>query len=554
MVRTYYCGGLGLVKRLDDFIGPWIDLSIPGVKVLYDIETDPLDGDHVVVVGEAGRIFVSTNAGSTWDIPTGNYNAFTPIPNFYEVFFTDSNTIYVVGGGGACVVSLDGGLTFNSTASLPTPTGLYLPAGGDAFCVHFPTPLMGVVGFQDKIFKTIDGGATWIYTNGGLPVNTPQGPLHFRGIELSSNGLTITAWGESCVYRSTDGGLSYLLVLDFIYVGFSGRPGEHLTWINDNTLWGTTRQNEIFKSINAGSSWTSLRTPDTSSIDIARIRAAHFYDNTNGFYSVNNEIFSTADSGATGTLSDSQQQEIWAVWTHLGQPCYLLTPCTGGFGFITNTDLSLYVGGVVTLIGGTICYQVELSNDCTGATPVTVDQSFIDCDACAPKSCYFLTPCDGRSPSHAVTGTFIPGSVVHVDLFPGICYIVSDLITPCDIGVPAVVTQTFDDCECCLPPPVPPPNPPETQSVDPYNKASYRLTDDQCTIETNEAFCDAYYELFKTLKYGIKTCTSRNLDNLWIQKTLLDIRSLAIDIPCCTPVSLPCCPEPVLCVYPTPLP
>jgi len=890
-----------MVRRLDNFIGPWINVDVPGVKTLFDIMTNPVNPDNVVVVGEGGNIRVSTDAGVTWNIPGGNYLSYVP-PNIYEVWFSDSNTIYTVGNYGACFKSTDGGLTFNSTVTFPTPAGTYdLLGGSSCFATHFPTPLMGIVSNNDNIYKTTDGGVTWTHTNGGLPINNPQTCVTFRGIHISSDGLTITGWGQGCVYRSTDGGNSYSMVLDFVYAQFSARPGEHLTWINDNILWGTTNQNEIFQSINAGASWTSLRTPDTSFLNSARIRAAHFYDSVNGFYSINTQIFSTNDWGISGTLSDSPAQEIWAVWTGLDQPCYTLTPCNGGLGFVTSTDLSLYVGQVVTLPGGNTCYTVGLANDCTGAIDIGgINQVYPDCTTCVPRSCYYLIPCDGVGPSYPVTGNFTPGTTVTVIEYPNQCFTVSDPVSPCDIGVPVTIDTLYDDCTCCLPPcpqvltgtvsyysgysnlvkvstdagftwttrsvptspprhlwdimafpgnpdrvvtvgdggniylsvdqgvtwsqsspvayvgstyafeevwhiddiysvvvgeelinqtpeprffksidggssytqypiidnngyvifkfgqvicthfltpligvigvqgifdiipgypppgtdevyvlitldggltwevtnnkfpiaplvpgtkpwgikmsylgstyditivvdsgtaiynsidggltwnPFPlggpsthltwlgttlwettlggdifisndngatwssqqslvggrpyaahfynnlstilgfysaddklyrtsdqalsgilsdttpigdvtavwtepriericPPDPPDpqTQSVDPYYKAFYRINDDPCTIETNELFCRRYYDLFKSLKYGIKTCSPGNLDDLWIQKTLLDIRSLAIDIPCCAPVSLPCCPEPEPCVYPTPLP
>lgn len=448
MIRTYYCGALGLVKRLDNFLGPWVDLTIPGVKTLYDIMTDPSDPDHVVTVGEGGAIYVSTNAGAVWNVPTGNYTTLVPTPNFYEVWVTDSNTIFVVGSGGACVKSTDGGLTFNLTATLPTVTGTYSFAGGNSYCTHFPTPLMGVAAFNDRVFKTIDGGITWTQTNGGLSINNPQAIIAFRGIQLSIDGLTITAWGEGGVYRSTDGGASYMFVLDFLYPGFQARPGEHLTWLNDNRIWGTTRQNEIFLSTNSGASWTSLRTPAIGVVDSDRIRAAHFYTLDEGFYSVNTEIFSTSDAGATGTVSDSPDKEIWAVWTNLDQQCYQLTSCVDGSIIITSTNYSEVLGQYVS-IGGN-CYLVELSETCVGAIPLGIGpRGFDSCAECVPLSCYVLEPCEGtEGPALNVSGTWNLGTVVTILEFPG-CYLVAERITPCQTSISVTLVLEYPDCECC---------------------------------------------------------------------------------------------------------
>lgn len=714
--RTYYCGPDGFVRRLDNLTGAWSTVSVPNTNInLNDIKTDPTNPDKVFTVGNFNTIYVSSNAGVTWVQPTGLYLSY-PNTQWYEVWPVDSQDIVVCGDEGLVIYSNDGGLTFGPVPALPTPSG-GLESGKAARAIHafgVSGSGIGVVGFEDLVFKTVNSATTWIPCNSGLPlVGSPStGPVIINGVHIDVTGLIIVVHSNTNIWRSTDGGITFIPVYTYLHtitvgnppVNVSIRHGRHLTWLNDNSLWGTGDYNEMVQSIDGGASWTLLR---TSFPTFTACLAAHFYSQTDGFYSLSTRLLSTADSGLTGTPSDVipvTEHWISAVWTGLPGPCYRLIICGGRpFPIIVNDDLAQYVGFVVEI--GEECYTVQLSETCEGAITmfpggVPALPTFPSCVQCDPPDCFELIDCTNQTPViitssdlsdyegqvikicnfksnlntpltyesgscpiipgvfsgtvSQVTGptsgyyynfsaapgnlytnpTAIPlvqgnaiclvvglppsiqavqpaivytiqffigttpitnpifinetltilqvqfiinqevifpltyitvlpnfSNTFEVDVFINtpitetvltmtispdlnsqlsftapitgecICYTVTN-IGPCIFErdppppLPDIISGVFPDCECCLGPPPPEPEPPYEPTIPEIDKGTYRICESECDIENNKLFASAMYDKFKTDAYGMENCCPRNFDKIWIRKELSDLSKI----------------------------
>jgi hypothetical protein len=365
ITKTYAVSQKGFVKRLDNLTGSWIDISItssfPSAAYnLNDVETDPLNGNKVFVVGGGSvqnnvfGIYVSNDAGVTWNIPSGsyqtNYDAFGAIV-WNEIYVLDSLNIYVAGNNGFIAISNDGGLTFELSSLLPP----ILP-NSDAYSVHFVTPTIGVVGLYEYVALTTDGGVTWSLLNSGNPLSGPGGnSLDVVGIHMSADQQTIIAMGQGRIFRSTDAGSTFTEVLDLI------RTGEHLTWINDQELWAFCRQNKIFKTIDAGATWITVQPTLFGGVDH---KAGHFYFGQQGFYSNDNDVVYTNDGGYTSTLSTTFPYRVKALWTNYQpDPCYTLTLCEDQeCSFTVYADLADKIGKSIKLCNTELpCYN----NDCS---------------------------------------------------------------------------------------------------------------------------------------------------------------------------------------------
>lgn len=82
-----------------------------------------------------------------------------------------------------------------------------------------------------------------------------------------------------------------------------------------------------------------------------------------------------------------------------------------------------------------------------------------------------------------------------------------------------IITDSYADCECFLgPEPVK-----YTRVIPKPDRFFYKIDQSQCDITANIQFGEAYYRLFKNLKYGINDqCDTLSLDKLWIKKELSD--------------------------------
>jgi len=430
---------------------------------LVDVMADPNDNEKFCTIvgnnprllpttqsdyfneGKAG-IFMSHNAGATWFVPGGDWvdlcklQADTlPEVNFhFEVWYADSNTIYVVSEGGYIFKSIDGGLTFNSiknTAGNPKRAG-----GAFQFtsCIHMWKDTTGINGGLDYgviaqqeditqvdsnvlVWKTLDGGVTWTALNGGNPLrNTflvpPSDQVgNATGIYMSQDQSMITVQCAYITNRSLDSGANFYTTLE------TARNGLHLTW-NDpydpfvSDLWVSQKGislTSIDNSTDAAGIWTSTLNNGS------RTDGAHFYTSTNGYLTAGVNVVSTTQSGTNPqpSLNGTSENFLLAIWT-TSEPLYLmLVDCANIVSNIIVTDdqngfiLFPYVssGTIIQIQGNvdidpTTCWSVhKYDSSRPTSVPIVIDTTLNvitqhkNCAKCLPPppptECWKLELC-----------------------------------------------------------------------------------------------------------------------------------------------------------------
>lgn len=406
---TYYVGRLGLVKRLDNLIAPWIDVSLglsstplgaASQSLLNDVKTNPNNPAHVFVggnvAGTGGPLFTSYNFGVTWQQAGGGIGD-TP-RNVYELSVINNlavpgtATIFAACNERRVAKSSNNGVSYNYLSQIPistfwnNATGVINPVGlpgQSVYSLNFIDDQVGIVGTTDRVWKTVNGGATWTEPNGGniIFANSPTNTIscgNIYGIKISANQSTIVFVSSSTnsvnnnagyIFRSTNGGLSYNVVYTFP----PNTPGFHLTWLNDNELWATGGNNHRVRSTDGGATWTVLNTSTTTD----DIYSAHFFTSSKGFYSFSspsagNGIVYSTNSGVSG-LTYPEFYSINAVWTDYVPECYLLTNCNNPTNFfIVDNDLSASVGSVIKVCPNDLPNQPPIPAE---ASPITIVQN-----------------------------------------------------------------------------------------------------------------------------------------------------------------------------------
>lgn len=353
ITRTYIVGESNTVRRRDNHTGPWIDVSIPiapeGAGILYDVMTDPNNPDKVIAVGSmlgSGTntgIMVSSNAGVTWTQAGGDWLR-GKVANWFEVWWVDSNIIWVIGNSGECARSLDGGLTFDLTVQSPM-NGTYnftsaIHAISSQIVVVAGSTTVNPIVNNIVIAKTMDGGNTWVSLAGSPLVNT-VGPGTVTGyptaIWMSSDEQVIIVSSHYNQFRSTDGGATFTALPPEM-----SDSGQHMTWYptySPNVFWNTGGITvNLNKSSDSGITWSTIHAAES-----LIIQGAHFYTASQGYYVVGNQTFQTTDSGVTGTNTDNAPgiQKLYAVWTGSWppegtQPC---GSCPEGYTYNPSTGL-----------------------------------------------------------------------------------------------------------------------------------------------------------------------------------------------------------------------
>jgi photosystem II stability/assembly factor-like uncharacterized protein len=154
----------------------------------------PSDPTTVYVLGLDSGVFVSTDAGITWE----RENQGLPFSNVFEVMVvdpTDPRTVYVAGFD-SVFKTTDGGRHWSSTG--PVPPGLNATAGA-IDPVH---PATVYIAGQRALLESEDGGTTWR--------DLSHGQFYCARLALAPSAPSRLYCGDgAAVLRSRDGGASW---------------------------------------------------------------------------------------------------------------------------------------------------------------------------------------------------------------------------------------------------------------------------------------------------------------------------------------------------------
>jgi photosystem II stability/assembly factor-like uncharacterized protein len=198
--RRGWAAGHGDVLRTDDAGQTWIPLTPEGVDTNYRSLVRAIqfqDDTHGWAAGMNASLMRTADAGVTWEpafgpAPRPAGSSDTPLaagehPNFWDLFFVDNQTAWVVGEEGTMLTTRDGGSTWTRQNTglkdarsapklerIPTAGGVQVLDAGDRTpgftitAVRFVDRRRGwITGFyaglgRSLILRTEDAGATWV--------------------------------------------------------------------------------------------------------------------------------------------------------------------------------------------------------------------------------------------------------------------------------------------------------------------------------------------------------------------------------------------------------
>lgn len=231
-------------------------------------------GARVVAVGLRGVVVFSDDAGKTWTQSKVPVEA-----DLVAVSFPTPTQGWAVGHGGVVLKSSDGGATWVKQFSgqqlnelvvrhyeSQNPPALSLAAmalkqAGDSIQskttpslldVWFDTPSTGtMVGAFNTIFRTEDAGKTW--TPWMDRMDNP-GELHFYAVRGNKNDLYLTG-EKGTVWRLDQTGQRF----EALATGYSGTLFGLV--VDESSLLAFGMRGSVFRSEDAGKSWTPVSTP-----------------------------------------------------------------------------------------------------------------------------------------------------------------------------------------------------------------------------------------------------------------------------------------------------
>jgi len=638
--KTYYVGLGPYIKRLDnvDGAGPYTWVNLPftptfiGSPQLFDVQAVPGNINKVIIVGKGASasapagtfkgIAVSTDAGVSWTIPGGNwitavqaFAATTPsaVCNVFKIWATDANNIYVCAQGGLVFKSSDGGTTFNTLPPLPAPLTLE-----QVTSIHFPLNGEGIIGvtttaYVGYVVYTLNDGANWYILNSALPLSTgANGSGTIKSVYYDKLDNLVLACGTNAIYKSTVPNYStFTNVHTWSQASGPFYGGRHLTWYEsagNRTFWAVGSNYNIIKSTDDFSTPATIINPvvptsgNCTQFNMYNYTGAHFYTDTNGFFTVSTCPFGVSHTSSFNNLNtspgvfDGFVKEVAAVWTAVEPPvCYKLTDCVNGFIYITTSNLSSYLGQVVNIqiapippgsnqfdtVGSEIlygrvigCFTVSLADSCNEAVPVfaQVTASYTNCSNCLPSTggggggtggggtggggtgggqslCINLINCVDETEDPIVFPlsnqfsflTNYLNKYIRFNNCSDKCYYVtySANCANASTSLPGTIIGIHDSCEECI-------------GIEVVNPANLNLrsirpgfTTPGCppeyTVKTNCSYASQVYDEMVSIRYGITICCDHDVDKWDIKKQLLDLASI-YDPEMCVSSIIPCDP------------
>jgi photosystem II stability/assembly factor-like uncharacterized protein len=226
---------------------------------ISDFEALDKDFTFVLVAGAAGGVFKSINAGTTWEPIFDTYGS----ASIGDVaIFQKNPSILWVGTGEECVrnsiswgdgiyKSVDGGKTFNRMGLETTQTiarVLTHPTDANVVYVAASGHPWGYTGDRG-LFKTTDGGKTWMKLGGGLPDDGKTGAIDLIMHPTDPNTLFVALWQRlrqpwrfdsggpnGGIFKTTNGGRTWTKLVRGLPAGDVGRIGLAISRSNPRVL------------------------------------------------------------------------------------------------------------------------------------------------------------------------------------------------------------------------------------------------------------------------------------------------------------------------------
>ncbi len=205
---------------------------IPAVEINDIFALD--NSDEVWIVGQAGRLFYTNDAGHNWTrLPCGTTD------DLNAISFANEYVGFAVGDGGTVITSADGGQTWQQLV-FPNPSV-------DLYGVYFIDEYSGwVCGSDASVYTTDDGGATWTHRNipGSDNLNDIFFITEYKGWVCGDNGF---------IAYSGNGGSSWV-----IQPSGTSENLYAIQALDENLVWAVGNSAEVRRTLDGGQNWFKI--------------------------------------------------------------------------------------------------------------------------------------------------------------------------------------------------------------------------------------------------------------------------------------------------------
>jgi len=245
---SYYGGGL---MKSTNAGTTWTNYTsgLPSAGKTNRIVVRPNNSTELLAsMGTAG-LYRSTNSGVSWTlIVSGRCDD--------VIFSPTGDTAYCIGSGTGYRVSVNGGVTFNTNATITPGTRNHI-----AVCKNFPNVLYAAIysGSTITVFKSLNAGNTFSQIVVGQNFSGSQAWYDFY-MHVSPFNPNYAYVGSIDIWRTTNGGATSFTNITNGYGGGNVHVDQHNLDFNplDSNKMICSNDGGVWKSNDRGTSWTNL--------------------------------------------------------------------------------------------------------------------------------------------------------------------------------------------------------------------------------------------------------------------------------------------------------
>jgi hypothetical protein len=439
------CGGNILYFKFDGTtVNPneGINIYDGPAAIGYDVITD----SFVPLTNQCYRIFRGNAVDPMSPINAGNYNNLQVVPtNFGSNYTWDSTTTYETPCGDETITCPDcQPVTYDlwpcDGALLPVTTDTDLSAYVDGFA----TIQVDADGGFDCYYVTLSTDFTNVITvvvDGNIPCTCDCtcyeiiGSAKLRYVDCDGNtqSTTVNGYWKEC---------------SLVYPITSPAAGPNLIITNNGDCVNGQCPTQCFELVDCNNILSPIYTTAQSLSSFATLGQVVQIQGYDNCWTVNSVIECDCAIDVVVLQAYDTCEECNPA------PNYLLTNCDDlGTIIYTSSDLSEFVGQVINVETDCPgCWIVEeYPNPIPSDVSITVQNSFLDCEACK-TTYYVLTDCTDTE-ANIITSTDLSdyvGSIIILEWCPTTCWTVAISQTSVGAGVLGDISNEFETCNACL--------------------------------------------------------------------------------------------------------
>ncbi len=328
MVGTFGQGAFKSINAGQD----WFPISMPFQPYAHDLAFDPVNPEIIYVRSSPSPyIYKSTNGGSSWTasgagLPSSN---FSPQKLFINEQVNPAS-IYLLGSGynyGTIYESINGG------ASWTRKGANVINAETDSLAVTQNFPEHIIANGDLYLFSSINGGATWsdIYRT------SPNNPIFVSQFATAPGNQNVIYAATNYVYKSSDGGITWTQPSEVYLDGGAKRlavdPSNEMIIYAATAFFPTTPNRGVFKSIDGGVSFASINNnlPANANANLVAVDPANssiIYAGLNG-----GTMYKSVNAGSSWT-------PISSGLVNISPRAFVIDPRNTGTLYVAGSDLS----------------------------------------------------------------------------------------------------------------------------------------------------------------------------------------------------------------------